>query len=48
MKKILVSVRYTHLNELIEVMIKLHEKIKKIVEISAVSLRDVERFKKLY
>jgi hypothetical protein len=29
-------------------MVEIHEKIKKDIEISAISLRDVERVKKLY
>ena len=39
---------YNKLPNLIKAMVKIHEEIKAEIEISAVSLRDVERFKTLY
>ena len=39
---------YSKKNELIDVMLKMHEEIKEKIEISAVRLRDVERFNELF
>ena len=47
-QKILENLEYNKLPNLIKAMVKIHEEIKAEIEISAVSLRDVERFKTLY
>ena len=47
-EKILGNLSYHEPKKLVEIMVKLHEEIKQQIEISAVSLRDVERFKTLY